>query len=272
VVRGEVDRKFTILCANSRWRLSLAYDSREIGPRGEPGSFSPRPASDSFLLLLSFLAPCPFPCGGNAYRLNYGARDTVKFCGADKGAIQIKRSPFPSPAVLAFFYPAPLPALSLLPPSRPVRLFSPLSSRIPLDASLIPLLVYFASTSLIPLLVYFAPLSEAAAFPLGCSTSSSRLDDSFPYLSYVSYKDSRRKRGPRDEKRGIITERTGQFPFRFHLLSLATPRTLVILLGVDCEIPARGNYPPQILASKAGRRSRSVQTDDYGSANGKCRR
>jgi len=196
----------------------------------------------SFFLSLS-RTPCPFPCGGNAYRLNYGARDTVKFCGADKGAIQIKRSPFPSPAVLLL---SPRPYRFPLLLSRAARLFSPLSSGISLDASLIPLLVYFA------------PLSEEAAFPLGCSASSSRLDDCFPYLPYVSYEDGRRKRGPRDGKRGIITGRTGQSPFRFHLLSLATPRTLVIPLGVDYEIPARGNYPPQILGrSKAGRRSRS---------------
>lgn len=52
----------------------------------------------------------PFP-RRKRLSLNY-ERDTVKFCGADKGAIQIKRSPFPPLPALVLFY------LHLSPPYR----------------------------------------------------------------------------------------------------------------------------------------------------------
>lgn len=59
--------------------------------RGEVGSFSPRlPSTPSF-------RP---PLWAETLIVELRARGTVKFCGADKGAIQIKRSPFPTPPVL----------------------------------------------------------------------------------------------------------------------------------------------------------------------------
>lgn len=77
--------------------------------RGEVGSFSPRlPSAPSFL-----------PSSrAETLIVELRARGTVKFCGADKGAIQIKRSPFPTPPVLVL-----LPCATL--PSPPAAFSSP---------------------------------------------------------------------------------------------------------------------------------------------------
>lgn len=161
---GGGTEKFTIPRANSRSKLSLAYDSREIGQRRSRLVFSSSPVGS--------LLPLPLP-ERKRLSLNYGCGGTVKFCGADKGAIQIKRSPFPTPPVLVLFTCTTLPP----PPSHRWQL------------SLVPSLSLGVSwCTLIPLLVYFVPslLSETAAFLLGRSASSPRLAN-LPAIFLMSY-------------------------------------------------------------------------------------
>lgn len=75
----------------------------------EVGSFSPRlPTAPSFL-----------PPSSWAETLIVELRGTVKFCGADKEAIQIKRLPFPTPPVSSLYlrYVAATPSAAVSNPS-----------------------------------------------------------------------------------------------------------------------------------------------------------
>lgn len=111
-------------------------------------SFSPHPAVRFNPPPSSF---SPFP-RRKRLSLNY-ERDTVKFCGADKGAIQIKRSPFPP-----------------LPHPRPFTYGTSCSTRSRPPSSLLSLPLFFSHD------VFHQPLSFLSSISLRC-----RFQKRFPF-------------------------------------------------------------------------------------------
>lgn len=159
-------KEFTILRANSRSRLSLAYDSR----------------GRDWLVLSRSPANWLLPSSSQTETLivELRARDTVKFYRADKGAIQIKRSPFP-----------PLPSPFTCPPATLPFPSPPLPPRHAAGVLILLFPSAFLSATLISLFsrLYFAPplLSEAAAFLPGRSAPPSLDSPTTPRcLSYIA--------------------------------------------------------------------------------------
>lgn len=195
---------------------------REIGHRDEVGSFSPR------LTSASSFRPLP---GRKRLSLNYGRGARLNFAKRTKRRFKLnaclfrlrQSRPYTCATLLLPSAAVSNPSLSL-----GVSWGNPYSS--------------------------FRLLRFAVAFKSGCLSpgpfSTTPVDSPTSRLSFLRRVYEGNDRRVKDRKRER-ENRTYYSYLRFHPLSLATPRILGIPLGIplDYEIPARGNYLPQIFAS-----------------------
>lgn len=159
--------------------------------------------------------------------MNY-ERDTVKFCGADKGAIQIKRSPFPPlPRPRPFTY-ATLPLHSFTTPISSLSLSRDVFRNPYSSSRLFRLRCRFQKR--FPFPRFSRPnrpsQNSCAGLPPLSLLRCTYKNNSRRVKSSVRSEERKREKLEEVERERRGGNRTSWPPLRFHPLSLAPPRTL----------------------------------------------